>query len=221
MSAGRDVMSPPPVPSGPPTTSLEVKNPATGTVVATVEAASPADVGPAIARARAAQRAWETTSLAARGDMLRAFGRRLRDDPTLLDTLVSESGKPVHEAAGIEIFYTLELIRSFTRRRGKRALEPELRRPSLFSHKRARVLRHPLGVVGVIGPWNWPLLNNFSDCVAPLLAGNAVILKPSEHTPLTSLRVQALWKKRGCRPISSRCSPEGRTSGKRSSMART
>ena len=52
-------------------------------------------------------------------------------------------------------------------------------------------------MVGVIGPWNWPLLNNFADCVAPLAAGNAVILKPSQVTPLTSLRVAELWRQEG------------------------
>jgi acyl-CoA reductase-like NAD-dependent aldehyde dehydrogenase len=52
-------------------------------------------------------------------------------------------------------------------------------------------------VVGVIGPWNFPLLNNFADCVAPLVAGNAVVLKPSQQTPLTSLRVAELWREAG------------------------
>jgi acyl-CoA reductase-like NAD-dependent aldehyde dehydrogenase len=55
-------------------------------------------------------------------------------------------------------------------------------------------------VVGVIGPWNFPLLNNFADCVAPLVAGNAVVLKPSEQTPLTSLRIGALWREAGMPP---------------------
>jgi len=58
-------------------------------------------------------------------------------------------------------------------------------------------VHHPRGVVGVIGPWNWPLLNNFADCVAPLVCGNAVVLKPSEWTPLTSLRMEALWRELG------------------------
>ena len=49
----------------------------------------------------------------------------------------------------------------------------------------------------MIGPWNWPLLNNYADCIAPLAAGNAVVLKPSEHTPLTSLRVAALAREAG------------------------
>lgn len=190
--------SPPAVPA--PATashSIVVKNPATGDTLATLEALAPADVAPAVARARVAQRAWQSTPWAVRTSQLRSFVRRLRDDATLIETLVSESGKPVHEAVGAELWYTLEVLRGYTTRKARRALEPEIRIPSLFMHKRARVLRHPRGVVGVIGPWNWPLLNNFADCLAPLLAGNAVILKPSEHAPLTSLRILALWKEAG------------------------
>ena len=67
----------------------------------------------------------------------------------------------------------------------------------MFTNKRARVVRHPRGVVAVIGPWNWPLLNNYADCIAPLVAGNAVVLKPSEHTPMTSLRVADIARASG------------------------
>jgi acyl-CoA reductase-like NAD-dependent aldehyde dehydrogenase len=151
----------------------------------------------AIARARAAQPAWAALSFRERGAALRRLARAVRDDARLLDTLVSESGKPAFEAEGMEVFYTLELTRYYTGRAGRRALRDDLRHPLIFSNKRARVVHHPRGVVGVIGPWNWPLLNNYADCVAPLACGNAVVLKPSEHTPLTSLRIAELWKELG------------------------
>lgn len=175
-------------------------NPATGNEIAELELASPSDAALAIGRARTAQRAWESTPLGERCALLVAFGRRLRDDNTLVDTLVAESGKPLHEATVGELWYTLEILRFYTSRKARRTLSPHVRNLSLFAHKQARVLRRPCGVVGVIGPWNWPLLNNFADCLAPLIAGNAVILKPSEHTPLTSLRVQTLWKEAGLPP---------------------
>ena len=108
------------------------------------------------------------------------------------------AASPRYEAEGIELFYTLELTRYYTGRAGRRALADDLRHPFVFANKRARVVHHPRGVVGVIGPWNWPLLNNYADCIAPLVSGNAVVLKPSEHTPLTSLRVAELWRERGC-----------------------
>jgi acyl-CoA reductase-like NAD-dependent aldehyde dehydrogenase len=173
---------------------LRVTNPATGALLTEVPAAGPDDVAAAVARARAAQPAWAARPFAERAAALRRLARALRDDPTFLDTLISESGKPRYEAETMELFYALELTRYYTGRAGRRALADELRHPLLFATKRTRIVHHARGVVGVIGPWNWPLLNNYADCVAPLVAGNAVILKPSEHTPLTSRRVAALWQ---------------------------
>ena len=174
--------------------TLTVENPATGEVVARVPAVGASEVEAAVARARAAQPAWAALTPAERGSALRRLARRIRDDARLTETLVAESGKPHQEAEGIEIFYLLELTRFYTGRAARRALADDLRSPFVFAFKRARVVQHPRGVVGVIGPWNWPLLNNFADCVAPLMAGNAVLLKPSEWTPLTSLRVAELWR---------------------------
>ena len=176
---------------------LVIVNPATGARLGKLPASTRTDVESAFERARVAQPGWGSLPLAARAQALRGLARRIRDDATLTETLVAESGKPHYEAEAIEIFYTLELTRYITGRGGRRALREEVRRPFVFAYKRARVVRHPRGVVGVIGPWNWPLLNNFADCVAPLMAGNAVLLKPSEWTPLTSMRIAALWREMG------------------------
>jgi acyl-CoA reductase-like NAD-dependent aldehyde dehydrogenase len=176
---------------------LRVENPATGALVAEIPAAAPADVPAALARARQAQKAWAALPVATRARALRDVAGRILRDPQVADTIIAENGKPRYEVEAIEVFYTCELTRFLTGRKGRRALADEIRRPFIFAHKRARVVQHPHGVVGVIGPWNWPLLNNYADCVAPLLAGNAVILKPSQITPLTSLRVAALWREAG------------------------
>ncbi len=172
-------------------------NPATGASLGEVASAEPADVAAAIARARAAQPAWAAMPFAGRARALRRFARRLLLDPDLPRTIVQEAGKPRFEAVGMEVFYTCELTRFLTGRIARRALKEEIRHPFLFRNKRARVAYHPRGVVGVIGPWNWPLLNNFADSVAPLAAGNAVVLKPSPVTPLTSLHVEKLWRAEG------------------------
>jgi acyl-CoA reductase-like NAD-dependent aldehyde dehydrogenase len=176
---------------------LRVTNPATGELVAEVPGSTPADVEAAFARARAAQPAWAAAGFGERARQLRKLARALRDDDGLVDTLVAENGKPRYEAELIEVFYTLELTRFYTGRAGRRALRDDLRQPLIFANKRARVSYHARGVVGVIGPWNFPLLNNFADCLAPLVAGNAVVLKPSQHTPLTSLRVAEIWRQAG------------------------
>ena len=180
-----------------PNEPLRITNPATGELIREVPAADPAAADAALARARAAQPAWAALPFAERARILRRLARALRDDPTFADTICAESGKPRFEAEGIEVFYILELTRYYTGRKGRRALADDVRRPFVFVNKRARVVHHPRGVVAVIGPWNWPLLNNYGDCVAPLTAGNAVILKPSEHTPLTSLRVAELAREVG------------------------
>jgi acyl-CoA reductase-like NAD-dependent aldehyde dehydrogenase len=176
---------------------LPVINPATGQLIEEVACADAAATEAAVDRARAAQPAWGALPFAERARALRRLARAMRDDGGFLDTLSAESGKPRYEAELIELFYTLELTRYYTGRAGRRALADELRHPLIFANKRARVVRHPRGVVGVIGPWNFPLLNNYADCVGPLIAGNAVVLKPSDRTPLTSLRVAALWKQLG------------------------
>jgi acyl-CoA reductase-like NAD-dependent aldehyde dehydrogenase len=182
-----------PFPDGP----LRIANPATGQLIREVPAGDGAAADAALARARAAQPAWGQTPFRERARILRRVARALRDDPTFIDTICAESGKPRYEAEGIELFYMLELTRYYTGRAGRRALADDLRHPFLFAYKRARVVQHPRGVVAVIGPWNWPLLNNYADCIAPLVAGNAVVLKPSEHTPLTSLRVAELAREAG------------------------
>jgi acyl-CoA reductase-like NAD-dependent aldehyde dehydrogenase len=181
----------------PPASLLTVQNPGTGATIAEIATATPAEVDAAVQRARAAQPAWGALPFAERALAMRRLTHRMLTDPTLVDTIVSESGKPRYEAEAIELFYTCELTRYYTGRAGRRALRDDLRQPFVFANKRARVIYHPRGVVGVIGPWNWPLLNNFADCVAPLVCGNAVVLKPSEWTPLTSLRIEALWRELG------------------------
>ncbi|HEX7478150.1 MAG TPA: aldehyde dehydrogenase family protein [Polyangiales bacterium] len=176
---------------------IQVVNPGTGALLAQLPEGSRDEAQAAVERARRAQPAWASLSFTQRARGLRRLARLLRDDARLLDLLTSESGKPLYEAVVFELLYTLELMRFYTSGQGRRALSPELRASFLFPNKRTRVVYHPRGVVCVIGPWNWPLLNNFADAIAPLLAGNAVVLKPSEWTPLSSLRVAELWRQAG------------------------
>jgi len=165
------------------------ENKGAGGIDATIEAA--------VVRARDAQTGWSALSFRERGRALHALSVRVRQDEELARTISAETGKPLFESVGFEITYLCELTRFLTGSVGRRALR-ETRRGSLFlAHKRARVSWKPRGVVAVIGPWNFPLLNNFGDAVSPLLAGNSVLLKPSPHTPLTSRRIQTLWREAG------------------------
>ncbi len=129
--------------------------------------------------------------------ILRAVAAKMRTDADLVDLISAETGKAEFEAFGFEVGYLSEIVRFMTGRKARAALADSVRSSLILPHKRARVAWQPRGVVAVIGPSNFPLLNNFGDAIAPLVAGNSVVLKPSPHTPRTSLRVQALWRELG------------------------
>jgi acyl-CoA reductase-like NAD-dependent aldehyde dehydrogenase len=150
-----------------------------------------------VARARSAQEAWARLGLRGRGRALRALASRARRDAELARLISAETGKPRFEAVGFEVAYLCEVTRFLSGRQGRRALREDRRASLIFPHKLARVSWRPRGVVAVIGPSNFPLLNNFGDAVAPLLAGNSVVLKPSPRTPGASRRMLALWRESG------------------------
>jgi len=179
--------------------SIRVISPADGALLAELPDAGAAGAEEAVGRARAAAPRWAALPLSGRAEALRRFRDAVLDAPQVVETLIRESGKPRHEAEGTDVLYLCELIR-FAISAARRALRPETRRPFLFMLKRTRLLRRPLGVVGVIGPWNFPILNNAADCVFPLIAGNTVVLKPSEVTPLTSLALAEIWRRAGNDP---------------------
>src|ERR1039457_3079361 len=133
--------------------SVRVISPATGELAGEVADSDAAAVAEAVARARAAAPAWAETSLEERVEALFRWRDLVLDTPLVAETLVRESGKPRHEAEGIEVLYLCELIRAMARL-SHRALAEETRNPRLFLTKKTRLVRHPLGVVGVIGPWN-------------------------------------------------------------------
>lgn len=178
---------------------IRVLSPIDGSIVGEVPDEGPAGVDAAFDRARAAAPGWASLPVSERSEALKKWRDAILDDPGVIATLVRESGKPRHEAESVELLYFCEVVR-FCCSSAKRALRREVRRPFLMQTKRTLLVKKPLGVVGVIGPWNFPILNNAADAVAPLVAGNAVILKPSEVTPLTSVRLAELWKAAGNPP---------------------
>lgn len=146
---------------------------------------------------RRAQAGWAAIPFRERARRLRRLASRLRADEELVRIISAETGKPAFEAFAFEVAYVGELVRFLGGRQGRAALAEQSRSSLIFPHKRARVAWQPRGLVAVIGPSNFPLLNNFADALVPLLAGNSVLLKPSPHTPQTSLRVEALWREVG------------------------
>ncbi len=171
------------------TDTIEVENPATGQVVGRVPKLSPADVAPMVERARAVQPAWWGLGYDGRAAILqRAQKWTLDNADRLIDTIVSETGKTRDDAQLAEIGYAAGAFGFWAKNAEKFLRERKVRTSSpLLIGKKALVRYRPRGVVGVIGPWNYPLVNSFGDCIPALAAGNSVILKPSEVTPLTSL----------------------------------
>ena len=181
---------------------IAVENPATGAVLATVPTHTAAEVAAAVSRARAAQPAWRDLGFPGRARVLDRARRRLaKGAERVIASIVAETGKP-HEAAQMtELAYTLKAL-GFWARRAPAYLADERVAPvsSLVKRRRLVTRYEPLGVVGVIGPWNFPLVNNFGDCVPALAAGNAVVLKPSELAPLTSLLMVEMLNGAGIPP---------------------
>ncbi len=166
---------------GPP---LEVENPFTEESLATVALPSPEQIDAAIGAARRAALAWERTPAVERGELLHEVATRLRDRTDALARVMTlEGGKPLIEnsdevgwtAAAFD--YYAELGRNFA----GRVIPP------IEASQLALVLKEPMGVVGCIVPWNYPLLLLAWKVAPALAAGNTVVCKPSELTPLSTL----------------------------------
>jgi acyl-CoA reductase-like NAD-dependent aldehyde dehydrogenase len=106
----------------------------------------------------------------------------------LVETIVSETGKTHEDARILEIPYAASSFAFWAKHAEDYLGDEKVKSSSLFVAGKKLLVRYkPLGLIGVIGPWNYPLVNNFGDCIPALMAGNSVILKPSEITPMTSL----------------------------------
>ena len=169
--------------------TIQVENPATGEVIRSVPALGPAEVRELVARARVAQPAWEALGFEGRGRVLRRAQKWVTDhSERIVETIVSETGKTYEDAQVVEVTYVASALGFWPKQAPEYLAEEKIRSASPLVVGRRLIVRHrPLGVVGVIGPWNYPLINSFGDCIPALAAGNAVVLKPSQTTPLTSL----------------------------------
>ncbi len=172
--------------------SIVVENPATGEVVATLKGASLEDLKQMVAKGRAAQPAWEALGFEGRARILRRMQKWVLDNAErFLDTLVSETGKTREDAALAELGYAAAAF-GFWAKHAQKYLSDEKVRPSspFLAGRKVYVRYEPHGLIGVIGPWNYPFTNGVGDCIPALAAGNAVICKPSSVTPLTSLFIE-------------------------------
>ena len=169
-------------------------DPATGEVLREFDPATEPEVRAAVARSRAAQLEWNAVGVSRRVGIVREFQRRLHDRKTeVARQITREAGKPLGEALLTEVLVVLDTARfciesahAFLRQ------EPVSHGNLAMKTKVGRILRQPYGVIGIISPWNYPFSTPATETLAALVSGNAVVLKPSEFTPLVALELAAL-----------------------------
>ncbi|WP_276302457.1 succinic semialdehyde dehydrogenase [Halorussus lipolyticus] len=175
---------------------IPVEAPYSGINIQTIPASTSADVSAAVERAREAQPAWADRPVSERAEAVLRFHDLVLDERReLLDVAQLESGK-----ARIDAFEEILDVATTARHYAHRAdeyLEPERRKGAFPVLTDTRVYRHPVGVVGVISPWNYPLTLSVTDALPALLAGNAVVVKPAEETPFSALLLRDLLREAG------------------------
>lgn len=178
------------------TERLAAVDPATGESLGEFPAASPEDIRQAVARARAAQPAWAALPPRERARALRPLRARLaRRAEALALAITRSTGKPLVEAYSSELLPVAHLLRYYLRR-APALLAPRRRRLGIldWAGRRSFVERRPAGVVAVLSPWNYPFSIPAGDALLALLAGCAVVLKPSEYVPLVGRALEELFE---------------------------
>ena len=160
---------------------IPVENPATGEVIPTCPTWPPSRSPSWRRAARAAQPAWEALGFDGRARVMRRAQKWLIDNSErVIETIVSETGKSWEDAQVAEISYGAAAFGFWAKNAADYLADEKVHTANLLVKGRKLIVRYaPLGLVGVIGPWNYPLTNSFGDCIPALMAGNAVILKPS------------------------------------------
>ena len=182
--------------------TLVTTNPATGEVLAELPCATPDEVRSAVQRAKAAQPQWQATPVRERIALLRKFQQLLHERREAVAQLICrEVGKPTAEALATEVLVVLDAT-EFCIRHAHRFLreQPLPHGNILMNIKRGKLVREPYGVIGIIAPWNYPFSTPAIETVGALVTGNAVVLKPSELTPLIALELERLLRDAGLHP---------------------
>ncbi len=176
---------------------LSVRSPANGEPVGEVPISTREDVVAAVTRARAAQKDWAARTLAERCAVLRRVrARYLERIDAVVELVCRENGKPRPEVLLHDGLPVLQNITYFTDH-AERILEPQPIPMSLTLNRSSYLHFVPRGVIAVIGPWNFPVNLTFCSVAMALIAGNGVVVKPSEYTPLSANLVRDIFVEGG------------------------
>jgi aldehyde dehydrogenase (NAD+) len=174
--------------------TFETINPHDGSVIARIARAGPADVDRAVAVAAVAFPAWSRLAAAGRGRILLRLADLVEDHADELARLESlDTGHPIRDSRNLDVVRTAATFRYFGGMADKLQGDVIPVEPGFLNY----VLREPLGVVGAIVPWNFPLMFCSWKMGPALAAGNTVVLKPAELTPLSALRIAELMTEAG------------------------
>jgi succinate-semialdehyde dehydrogenase/glutarate-semialdehyde dehydrogenase len=179
--------------------TLESFNPATGELVGSVATITPDEVQAVVDDVARVQPAWAELAPKDRAAYLRRAADALLDDiDEIAELLVSEQGKPRAEAYTMELLPTVDALHWCAKAGPKILADEKVPMTQAFTlSKKARFTYEPIGVVGVIAPWNYPWSIPFGEVAIALMAGNGVVLKPASLTPLLGEAIRRVFEKGG------------------------
>jgi acyl-CoA reductase-like NAD-dependent aldehyde dehydrogenase len=181
------------------TRSIASTNPATGEVLRNFECASDKDVRAAVGRARAAQPGWNALPIRRRVEILKKFQNLLHEEKSDVSRLIAqEAGKPYAEGLTTEVMVVLDAARFLIENAFALLRDRRLPHGSLVAKTKVGwVRREPYGVIGIISPWNYPFSIPATQALTALVAGNTVVVKPSDFTSLCALKFESLLNRAG------------------------
>src|SRR5215204_2136216 len=178
--------------------ALESFNPATGDLVGTVETTTPPKVQGIVDDVAEVQPFWAALTLEDRARYMRRAGDVLLAElDEIAELLTDEQGKPRVESYTMEILPTVDALKWIADNGPQILSDEKLSMPLILKSKSAKLTYEPIGVVGVIAPWNYPWSIPFGEVAIALMAGNGVVLKPASLTPLIGERIRETFEKAG------------------------
>jgi succinate-semialdehyde dehydrogenase/glutarate-semialdehyde dehydrogenase len=178
---------------------LQLRSPMNLEPIGNLDCATREEVEAAVSRARAAQPAWAALSFEQRAEyMYRMADLVIAKQDRIMETVIRETGKPRAESLAMEVYASCDSL-VFYAKRAKKFLKREKRKLHgvMGFLKKAMIVYKPRGVVGVITPWNGPFILSLNPTVQALMAGNTVVIKPSEVTPYSGALVGELFREAG------------------------
>jgi acyl-CoA reductase-like NAD-dependent aldehyde dehydrogenase len=178
--------------------ALESFNPATGELIGTVETLTPAKVQGVVDDVAEVQPFWAALTLGDRARYMRRAGDVLLEDlDEIAELLTNEQGKPRVESYTMELLPTVDSLKWVADNGPEILADEKLSMPLFLKSKSAKLTYEPIGVLGVIAPWNYPWSIPFGEVAIALMAGNGVVLKPASLTPLLGERIRQTFERAG------------------------